>query len=95
MTKDPTTADAVRKLQSHFQEKGGLTVPNILAASEAELSPLICKVGFHNKKLVYLKQVAEVLHTKYNDDIPDSVEELCQLSGIGTGDHCRSHVTCP
>ncbi len=64
-------------------------MPNILAASEAELYPLICKVGFHNKKLVYLKQVAEVLHTKYNDDIPDSVEELCQLPGIGASDHCK------
>jgi endonuclease-3 len=77
-TKDQITAEAIRKLQ-----KKGLTVENILKMSEKEIDKCIEKVGFHNRKSVYIKKTTEILHEKYNDDIPDNIEELIKLPGVG------------
>jgi endonuclease-3 len=52
MTKDQTTSWAIRNLQSHW--KTGFTVENTRAATVEELDQLICKVGFHQKKAVYV-----------------------------------------
>jgi endonuclease-3 len=89
-TKDGITAAAVRKLQHHCRTRGSstgaeacLSVPAILAISETELRDLIYGVGFYNRKVEYLKKVAQILHEQYDDDIPDSVEGLCQLPGVG------------
>jgi endonuclease III len=49
-TKDPVTAQAMHRLRAH-----GLTVPNILATPPAVLDDLIGKVGFHNRKTVYVR----------------------------------------
>jgi len=31
----------------------------------------------------YIKQTAQVLHDQYNDDIPDTLEGLVALPGVG------------
>ncbi|OUM70596.1 hypothetical protein PIROE2DRAFT_33738, partial [Piromyces sp. E2] len=77
-TKDQITAEAIRNLQ-----KKDLSVENILKMSEKEIDKCIEKVGFHNRKSVYIKKTTEILHEKYNDDIPDNIEELIKLPGIG------------
>ena len=33
--------------------------------------------------MIYLKKTANILQDKYDNDIPDNVEELCQLPGVG------------
>ena len=77
-TKDAVVGEAMRKLQKH-----GLTVENIHATDDSTLNSLIRKVGFHNNKTKYLKQVAETLISKYDSDIPRSAKEMMELSGIG------------
>jgi len=77
-TKDQITAEAIRKLQ-----KKGLTIENILKMSEKEIDQFIEKVGFHNRKSIYIKKTTEILHEKYDDDIPDNIEELVKLPGVG------------
>lgn len=31
----------------------------------------------------YIKKTTEILHEKYDDDIPDNIEELVKLPGVG------------
>ncbi|KAJ3090390.1 DNA N-glycosylase and apurinic/apyrimidinic (AP) lyase [Quaeritorhiza haematococci] len=80
-TKDPITADAVKKLMAH--KPGGLTVDSILEMDEKTLDGYIAKVGFHNRKTKYLKDTAKILKEKYDGDIPPTVEALQELPGIG------------
>eukprot|EP00833_Pecoramyces_ruminatium_P002854 jgi/Orpsp1_1/1176886/evm.model.c7180000059388.2 len=77
-TKDQITAEAIQKLQ-----KKGLTIENILKMSEKEIDKCIEKVGFHNRKASYIKKTTEILHEKYDDDIPDNIQELIKLPGVG------------
>lgn len=35
------------------------------------------------RKAGYIKKVVEILHEKYDDDIPETVKELCALPGVG------------
>ena len=77
-TKDAVVGEAIRGLQIH-----GLTVENISATSPEKLNELIRRVGFHNNKTKYIKEVAEVLITQYDGDIPGDAEEMMKLSGVG------------
>jgi len=78
-TKDAVVGDAMRAMQKH-----GLTVENIHATEASVLNGLINKVGFHNNKTKYLKQVAEILINEYDCDIPPTAEEMIKtLSGVG------------
>jgi endonuclease-3 len=47
------------------------------------LNGFINKVGFHNLKTKYIKQAAEILRDKWNSDIPDTIEGLTSLPGVG------------
>lgn len=40
-------------------------------------------MGFHNLKTKYIKQTAEILRDKWNSDIPDTIEGLVSLPGVG------------
>ncbi|KAF9296243.1 DNA N-glycosylase and apurinic/apyrimidinic (AP) lyase [Linnemannia elongata] len=80
-TKDTVTSVAVRRLQKEL--KGGLTIQSILDVPSEELNRIIGAVGFHNKKTVYLKQVAEICRDQYKGDIPDTAEALIALPGVG------------
>jgi len=78
-TKDNVVCDAMKKLQRH-----GLTVENIQATSDSKLNELIYSVGFHNAKTKYIKQVAEILATQYDGDIPNTADEMiARLPGVG------------
>ncbi|KAF9571619.1 DNA N-glycosylase and apurinic/apyrimidinic (AP) lyase [Mortierella alpina] len=80
-TKDTVTSVAVWRLQKEL--KGGLTIQGVLDVPAEELNSIISAVGFHNKKTIYMKQVAEICKTKYNGDIPSTAEELIALPGVG------------
>lgn len=49
MTKDETTAEAMRNLKKH-----GLTIENIMKTDEEKIDELIKKVGFHKRKAGYV-----------------------------------------
>lgn len=80
-TKDPVVSQAIKNLQSH--PDGGLTVESVLSMPDQVLNSYISKVGFHNRKTIYLKQTAAILKEKYDSDIPRSVEEMMDLPGVG------------
>ncbi|KAF7560879.1 hypothetical protein G7046_g3250 [Stylonectria norvegica] len=87
-TKDTTNAAAMKRLHTELpaHEPGartGLNLDNILAVDPRLLNELIWAVGFHNNKTKYLQQTAAILREKWSDDIPDSIEGLTSLPGVG------------
>lgn len=80
-TKDQVTYAAMQRLKNY--EKGGLTVDSVLKMSDEILGEIIYPVGFWKKKIKYIKDTCKILREKYNDDIPDTVELLCTLPGVG------------
>ncbi|RYP59562.1 hypothetical protein DL769_008470 [Monosporascus sp. CRB-8-3] len=87
-TKDTTNAVAMRRLQTELpaHEPGappGLNLENMLAVDPDVLNGLIWAVGFHNNKTKYLKQAAVILRDKWGGDIPDTIEGLVSLPGVG------------
>ncbi len=81
-TKDTTNALAMRRLQTELPTPG-LTLENILEVDSVRLNELIYAVGFHNNKTRYIKSTALILRDKFGGDIPDTVEGLTSLPGVG------------
>ncbi|KAL9005600.1 MAG: hypothetical protein Q9188_001648 [Gyalolechia gomerana] len=81
-TKDTTTALAMNRLQTQLPPPG-LTLENILSVSPTLLNGLIHAVGFHNNKTKYIKATAVILEEKFNSDIPDTIQGLISLPGVG------------
>jgi endonuclease-3 len=77
-TKDITTGAAMRKLQEH-----GCTVDNILETPTEKIAALIKSVSFASKKAEYIAKTTKILKEKYHGDIPDNLQGLVQLPGIG------------
>uniref|UniRef100_A0A8R1TR54 Endonuclease III homolog n=1 Tax=Onchocerca volvulus TaxID=6282 RepID=A0A8R1TR54_ONCVO len=77
-TKDHITAAAMHRLRTH-----GCTVDDLIVISTEELQQLLIPVGFYKKKAIYIKKVAEILKEHYDGDIPNTVEGLCSLPGVG------------
>lgn len=76
-TKDEITNDAVKKLRKSL---GTLTPDTVRNAPESVLHEAIQKVGFHNRKLLYLQNISKILSTTR---LPRSLEETLRLPGVG------------
>lgn len=81
-TKDTTNAIAMRRLQTELPAPG-LTLETILDVDPVRLNELIYVVGFHNNKTRYIKATALILRDNYAGDIPDTIEGLMSLPGVG------------
>ncbi|TSK18060.1 Endonuclease III-like protein 1 [Bagarius yarrelli] len=77
-TKDQVTSAAMTRLRAH-----DLSVPSILKMDEDKLGKLIYPVGFWKTKVKYLKQATEMIHREFGGDIPDTLEGLVRLPGVG------------
>ncbi len=53
------------------------------AADEAELADDIYGITFHNSKAGYLKSIGEDVAEKHDGEVPDTMDELTELSGVG------------
>ena len=80
-TKDACTAGAVRRI---FKEMGGTATPDALEKIPvARLEKLIYPVGFFRDKARHLHELPGVLREKFGGVLPHTVEELCELPGVG------------
>jgi endonuclease III len=77
-TKDQTTAGACERLFAKVRTPGDLR-----RISLANLEKLIFPVGFYHTKAKHLKALPDVLDEKFGGVIPDTVEALCELPGVG------------
>ena len=77
-TKDEVTASAVRKLFKKVNK-----ISDLKKLSEKEIQKLIYPVGFYKNKAKYLKQLPITLEKEFKGVLPDIVEELIKLPGVG------------
>ncbi len=81
-TKDACTAGAVRRLFA--TAKGPVFAPADLERLDtAELERIIYPVGFYRDKARHLKALPKALAEKFGGVLPHTVEELCELPGVG------------
>jgi endonuclease III len=78
-TKDACTAGAVRRLFA----AGGGTPDGLEALPVEKIERLIHPVGFFRAKARHLKALPAVLREKFGGVLPQTVEELCALPGVG------------
>lgn len=78
-TKDETTTVVVR--DQLFPEVRGFD--DLRRVSLERLEKLIYPVGFFRTKAKHLKELPDALDRLYGGKIPETVEELCALSGVG------------
>ena len=77
-TKDACTAAAVGRLLAVAD-----TPEKLEALPEGEIERLIYPVGFYRAKARHLKALPAALREKFGGVLPDTVEALCELPGVG------------
>ena len=77
-TKDEVTAEASARL---FSRAPG--IDSLAKLPAAHISELIFPVGFYKTKAVHLQRTASMLRDTYGGQIPDTIEELVKLPGVG------------
>ena len=77
-TKDEVTIKASKKLFKHAK-----TPWEILKLPEEKIKELIYPVGFYKRKAKNILEICKELIEKYNGDVPDSLDELLKLKGVG------------
>lgn len=77
-TKDETTAEACHRLF-----KKAPTVEKLAKLSEPQIADLIFPVGFYKTKARHLKAAAHQLITEFGGQVPDTMDDLLSLPGVG------------
>ena len=77
-TKDETTTKIVKVLFSKYKN------PKQLAnAKIKDVEKIIKSIGFYHVKSKRIVEVAKIIHTKYKGKVPDDLDTLVQLPGVG------------
>ena len=82
-TKDACTAGAVRRLFAAGKDPARFTPEDLERLTVARIEKLIYPVGFYRDKARHLKELPKVLKEKFGGILPNTVEELCELPGVG------------
>ncbi len=77
-TKDEVTREAAKRL---FQE--ARTPQDILRIPEEKIARLIFPVGFYKNKARVLREISRDLIERFGSQVPDDLEELLKLKGVG------------
>ena len=77
-TKDTTTAKVCDKLFKRIK-----SFSDLKKIDSKELEEILFGVGFYKTKTKHLKMLPKVIETKFNNKIPNTIEELIQLPGVG------------
>src|SRR5919202_2514851 len=77
-TRDENTTKAVASLFRRFKDAKELADANI-----SEIRAIICSVGFYNVKAMTIKKVSKLIVEKFNGSVPDNIEDLLELPGVG------------
>lgn len=77
-TKDETTYPATMRMLEL-----GKTPEDFLKVSQEDLEKAIYPVGFYKNKAGQILEIAKTIVKKYNSRVPDTIEELTKLKGVG------------
>ncbi len=77
-TKDEVTGAASRRLFAKAD-----TPAKMLRLREREIAKLIFPAGFYRTKAQRIREISQTLVNGYKGRVPDTLEELLQLNGVG------------
>lgn len=77
-TKDETTEKAMDRLFERAK-----TPEEFLNLTNEEIERLIYPVGFYRNKAKTIKEISRTLIERYNGSVPDELDELLKIKGIG------------
>ena len=77
-TRDETTARITEMLFEKAQ-----TPEEMASLSERDIEKIIRPVNYYKGKARNIRKISEMLVSKYNSKVPDSLEELLRLPGVG------------
>lgn len=77
-TKDEATAKAVKILFSKYRSPAELA-----GAKIKDVEKIIKSIGFYHVKSKRIIEVAKIIHSKYKDRVPDDLDTLVELPGVG------------
>ncbi len=77
-TKDKVTEQATKNLFSLAK-----TPEEMLMLDEQQIQEAIYPVGFYKRKAGTILSICRILIEKYNGNVPDSLDELLKIKGIG------------
>ncbi|MBP5707312.1 MAG: endonuclease III [Spirochaetales bacterium] len=77
-TKDQVTLTASERLFAEANDVFALQ-----RMEEQRIAELIYPAGFYKTKAGNLKKIADILISDYNGQVPDSIEEMLKLPGVG------------
>src|SRR5215210_6694160 len=77
-TRDENTTKVVRRLFGRFK-----TPDDIASADIGEIKRLIRSIGFYNVKAERIKQVSQIIVSKFGGLVPDDIDNLLGLPGVG------------
>ncbi|RNJ74767.1 MAG: endonuclease III [Nitrosopumilus sp. B06] len=77
-TKDENTAKVVKVLFSRYKNSRALA-----GAKVRDVEKIIKSVGFYHVKSKRIIQVAKIINTKYGGKVPEDIDSLTSLPGVG------------
>ena len=77
-TKDEVTEQASIRLLSKFD-----TPNKMIDQPTSKIQSLIYPVGFYKTKAKRIKEISKTLIEDYNGNVPETIEELLKLKGVG------------
>jgi endonuclease III len=77
-TRDENTSAVVRKLFARYK-----SAKSLAQAKLSDVEKIIKSTGFYHVKAKRVIEVASLIHSKYSDKVPDTLEELLKLPGVG------------
>lgn len=77
-TKDESTTKAVKELFSKYKNAKSLA-----NAKVKDVEKIIKSIGFYHVKSKRIIEVAKIIDSKYKGKVPDNLEELVELPGVG------------
>ena len=77
-TKDETTTKAVKALFLKYKNPKDLANAKI-----KDVEKIIRSIGFFHVKSKRIIEVAKIIHKKYKDKVPEDLDTLVQLPGVG------------
>ncbi len=77
-TKDETTSEVCDRLFKTVN-----TADDLKPLTIRQIEKLIYPIGFYKTKAKHLKELPNVLDSDFGGRIPDTIDELCKLPGVG------------
>ncbi len=77
-TRDENTTKVIKMLFTRFR-----TPHDIASADIEEIKKLIHSIGFYNVKAERIKQISQIIMSRFGGKVPDDIDSLLGLPGVG------------